>query len=270
MLAFHGGALAACYATDDDDVPPVCFSIDVATGKTTPAKPPAPLGRAWPRVAPSLPPVKLKNTGGGKRPQVCRADGSKCKTLAMSRAIDQGMGLVHAVNASTTIAALATLDWIDTFDLKSGRRLATFGTGPLKSSCNALKFAGDTLVVGEESDCGSEGMTAWLATKAGKKLADVGGNAPLLLGYHSIAPAGGNHYAFASQAGDTVAIHDIKTGALVKRLSVPGAAPKPSTTLLSDGTTLALVYNGARLGALTFVDVTTETLTQLVLPRCAK
>src|SRR6185436_9716593 len=120
-------------------------------------------------------------------------------------------------NTALTLAALASLEWIDTFDLKSGKRLATFKTGPKQSSCNALEFAGDTLVIGEET-CGEDGMTAWLATAKGKKLADVGGDNPITLGFQSIAPVAGTSFAFSTLTGEAVVVQDVKTGKVAKRL----------------------------------------------------
>src|SRR5205823_4995608 len=139
------------------------------------------------------------------------------------------------------------LEWIDTFDLKTGKRLATFKTGDKHSSCNALEFAGDTLVIGEET-CGEQGMTAWLATAKGKKVADVGGELPITPGLQSIAKLSGNDYAFSTLTGEAVIVQDVKTGKVGKRIPVVSAVPKQTGYLLGDGTALAVVFGGARAG----------------------
>ena len=267
MMAIGGGNVSYCFELDDAKLN--CFTTEVATGKTAAAPPPAPLGQQWPRLVPAPRKVVIKNAGGGKKPKLCRADGSKCKTLAMSHEIDQGMGLVAAENATLTLAALASLEWIDTFDLRSGKRLATFKTGPKQSSCNALEFAGDTLVIGEET-CGEDGMTAWLATAKGKKIADVGGELPITLGFQSLTRLTGNNYAFATLTGEAVIVQDVKTGKVAKRIPVVSAVPRQTGYLLGDGTTIALVYGGARAGDVAIVDLSSDKVRSYSGKRCAK
>jgi hypothetical protein len=267
MMAIGGGKLSYCFELDDAKLN--CFATEIATATTAAAPSPAPLGQQWPRRAPTPRKVMLKNTDGGKKPKLCRADGTKCKTLAMSHAIDQGMGLVAAQNAALTVAALSSLEWIDTFDLRSGKRIATFKTGPKNSSCNALEFAGDTLVIGEET-CGEDGMTAWLATTKGKKVADVGGEMPITLGFQSIAKLTGNNFAFTTLAGEAVIVQDVKTGKVSKRLPVVSAVPKQTGYLVGDGTSLAVIYGGTRAGDVAIIDLGSDKIRTYSAKRCVK
>jgi hypothetical protein len=265
MMAIGGGKLSYCFEDDADQLR--CFATDAATGKTAAVPAPAPLGRSWPRQVPAPRAVKIKRAEG-KAPVLCRADGSRCKTLKMTHEIDAGMGLVNAHNAALTLAALSTLEWIDTFDLRTGKRIASFGTGPAQSSCNWLGFAGDTLVIGEKT-CGGDSMTAWLATVKGAKLADVGGDAPIELGPMAMAPAGGDLHAFATWSGDAVVVHDVKTGVRVRRIALGAAVAGSAAYLLGDGTTLAVVYGGARAGDVAIVDTANGKATAYPARRCA-
>lgn len=269
LLAVAGGKVNYCFELDDAKL--TCFATELATGKTAPTASPASTassGQPRPRLAGSAPAVSIKNADGGKRPQLCRPDGSKCKTLAMSHAIDQGMGLADAENTEFTLAALGTLQWIDTFDLRTGKRIASFTSGPKRSSCNTLAFAGDTLVIGEGSDCASPARTAWLASKTGKKIGEVGGDAPLVIG--TMAPVSGNDFAFAALAGDRVVIQDVVTGKVEKAIAVGAAVPDAPATLVGDAGGLALVFGGARAGDVAVIDAAAGKATTYAGVRCPK
>jgi hypothetical protein len=263
MMALDGKTLGYCVEADDELR---CFTTDVATGQTTPAAAPPPRDTPWPRLAAAPPAMTRKNAGSGKKPQLCRPDGRRCKTLVMTHEIDPGMGLGSAHNATFTLAALVTLHWIDTFDLRTGKRLASFTTGPKRSSCNTVAFAGDTLVIGEQTDCASPARTAWLATPTGKKVADVGGDSPLVLG--SMAHVSGSTYAFTNQAGDTLQTQDVVTGQTGKRYFFGPPATAGPAFLVASATTLALVYGGSRAGDVAFLDVATGKLSQYPARRC--
>ncbi len=268
MLAMTGGKLSYCFAIDNTKAS--CFTTEVATANTATAPSPAPLGQAWPTLAPSPRKLRFKHADGGKQPQLCHGDGTRCVTLAMTHEIDQGMGLVAAENAALTIAALSTLEWIDTFDVKTGKRLASFSTGPKHSSCNWLDFAGDTLVVRERADCAQTSSTAWLATKTGVKLAEVGGTSPIMLGAIAIARATGDSYAFATEAGDQLIYQDVKTGKVNKRITIGPVVAGTSAALLGDDGSLALVFGGARAGDVVIVDLATDKVSTSPGKRCTQ
>jgi hypothetical protein len=266
MLAMAGGKVSYCFAIDNAKAS--CFTTEVATANTAASPSPAPPGQAWPTLAPSPRKLRFKHADGGKRPQLCHGDGSHCVTLAMTHEIDQGMGLIAAENAALTVAALATLEWIDTFDVKTGKRLASFSTGPKHSSCNWLDFAGDTLVVRERADCAQTSSTAWLATRTGVKIAEVGGSSPITLGAIAIARATGDSYAFVTEAGDALIYQDVKTGKVNKRITIGPVAADTSVALLGDDSSLALVFGGARAGDVAIIDLATDKISTSPGKRC--
>lgn len=262
LMAIDEQKLSSCFEIPDDKL--VCFATELATGKMSPTVPPSRLSRT-PLASPP-PRAQLKNADFGKQPQLCRPDGTGCKTLALTHDIDPNSGLVAAHNAALTIAALSTPAWIDTFDLQTGKRIASFRTGPKKSSCNTLDFAGDTLVIGEPSDCAQPTRTAWLATRTGKKIAAVGGDAPLTLG--SIAHVTGNTYAFAALTGDTIVLQDVITGKVTRRISVGTGVADAPAFLIASATTLALVYGGTRASDVAIIDVATGKVAKYPGRRC--
>lgn len=265
MMAIDPQKLSYCFEISDEKL--VCLITELSTGTTVPTLPP-PDDKPRALLASEAPKVKLENADRGKKPQLCRADGTRCKTLAMTHEIDPATGVVTAHNAALTIAALGTPGWIDTFDLRTGKRLASFPTGATKRSCNTLEFAGDTLVIGEPADCAAPARTAWLATTTGKKLADVGGDTPLTLG--SMTPVSGSTYAFATRTGDAIVLQDVTTGKVTRRISVGGGDAYAPAFIVGNGTTLALVHGGMRAGDVAVIDLATDKVSRYPGKRCPR
>jgi putative hemolysin len=244
-----------------------CYAADLQTGKLTTETAPAGSDRPQVIAAPDAPKVTEADAGI----TVCHHDGSACKTLAPKGQIDPGLGMASAVNGAGTLAALGTQaanrqSQVETFDAATGKHLATFKLPAKGGMCMFLAFAGDTLDI-TQSECGAPGGTEWLATRTGKKIAPVGGSAPI----NSNSPpvhVKGNAFAFAPAAGDVVVLQDVVTGKVVQRIAVGKAAATDGATLVGDGTHLVLVYAGARAGDLVVIDVATGKLTPLPARRC--
>ncbi len=244
-----------------------CYAVNLQTGAVTTEQAPAGSDRPQVTAAPDAPKV----TEAEADVTVCHHDGSACRKLVPKGIVDPGLGLVSAVNRSGTLAAFGTQaphrqSQVETFDVATGKHLATFKL-PIKGGmCMFLAFAGDTLDI-TQSECGTPGGTEWLATKTGKKIAPLGGNSPI----NSNSPpvhVSGNTYAFAPATGEVVVLQDVVTGKVVQRIAVDKAAGSDSATLVGDAMHLVLVHAGARAGDLVIIDVATGKITRFPAKRC--
>lgn len=243
-----------------------CYAVNLQTGAVTAA--PAPAGADRPQVMPA--PDAPKVTEAAADITVCHHDGTACHKIVAKGQVDPGLGLTSAVNHAGTLAALGTQaanrqSQVETFDAATGKHLATFKLPAKGGMCMFLGFAGDTLDI-TQSECGSSGGTEWLATKAGKKIAPVGGS-PQITSNSPPVHVTGNTYAFATAAGDVVVLQDVVTGKVVRRIAVDEAGPD-TATLVGDSAHLVLVYAGARAGDVIVIDVATGKATPLHARRC--
>ncbi len=258
MVGLSPRKLTYCFETGKNNKVR-CYTSELDTGRVAEAMAPPPAGE-WPRLQPR--PGRPKVTITAKAAKVCR--GTTCKTLTPKGRIDEGLGLGAVTNDAGTLAALSSREWIETFDVTTGKRLAQFKSA---SDCTTLKFAGDVLVV-SETECGSSKGPRWLASKTGTKIAVVGGTTPIESS--SFAQVKDSQWAFSSRKGDLVVIQDVSTGKVIKQITVgPALTDDGVVTMLGDGTWLALVFGGARAGDLAIINVATSALTSYPGTRCA-
>jgi hypothetical protein len=267
LLRLRGGAVEQCLELD----PVTCYATNLRSGRLSrlPGQPPS--NDPLPRFAPDGDEPKL--TIGDDTVEVCRANGSACKTLKARGEVDPGLGLGAAANPAGTKAVLSYLDGgtvVETFDVASGKPLGRFTGRSAHSACVNAEFVGATLLV-REQECGGATKLTWLATPAGKRIAEVGGKKGMTVAYQP-AHLEGERWAFASAAGDTVVVQDVATGKVERRLALgrgpTGAGKDATVSLIGDGHTLVVVHQGARQGELAVIDVGTWKVTKHRAARC--
>jgi hypothetical protein len=263
LLELDGNSLRMCQF---DGRALTCFTEDLATGKWSPAA--APKTDDRPRVVPAATAPKV--TTGEHDATVCHSDGSACKKLAAKGPVDPGQGISAGANEAGTIGALEYLasgPQSDTFDLATGKRIASFSAHAKKGhACGGVDVLGESVVVGT-FECGTNTGEAWIGSKTGKKLAAVGGTKP-------IVPAGfyvhvdGDVWAFSSIGGDAVVLQDVKTGKVTKRIEV-GKPDKATVALLGDAKRLVIVYGGERAGDVAVIDLGSDKIVAHPGTRCS-
>jgi hypothetical protein len=197
----------------------------------------------------------------GDKVSVCKADGSACKAFTPQAKPDPGIGIDAKANEANTLAALsyyADKTYVETFDPTTGKRIARFSVGSKKIKCANVDVLRDSILV-TESECGSPGGKSWLATKTGKKIADVAGVAH--------APVGGSTFAFVTTAGDKVVFQDVTTGKITKEISL-GAASDAPATMLTDFRRLVVVWGGKRAGDVASIDLSNDKVATFPGTRC--
>ena len=165
--------------------------------------------------------------------------------------------------------------WVETFERATRRRIARFSAGTTAAHpCARAQLLGDTVLV-TTSACTDGALPApgaYLATRAGKRLAVVGGDPPLALSSRSPVALGGHRWAFVAATGDAVAIHDASTGAAERRIAT-GAPVEPGMVAAAADTLghLVLAFGGTtpRAGSLASIDVATGAVLSIApLPVC--
>lgn len=240
---------------DDDEDKPTCLSVDLTTGAASKRRPGASLGMA-----------KATIEIVGKTAKVCQPGGKPCKKLKPKARIDEGLGMTAEVNDAGTLAVLLNLEQVETFDAKTGKRIAQFKSGT--ASCATVSFLGvDTLYVWSE-DCGGGDGTSWLATKKGKRIAIVGGDKPI----EAMPPVllEGTRAAFVSERGDVLVVQDVKSGAVTKRIALGAAVEETRPTVLGGPARAVIIYGDKRAGDVAVVDLATDKVTTHPGKRCTK
>lgn len=267
LVALERGKVKYCF---DHGKSFACYAIDLGDGSLWVSAAPRHDGSEPPETPanPDEPRVEIGDTDV----KVCMPHSTECKPFKPFARVAEGSGLTGAVNASGTRMALANGTWVETFDVRTGKRLARFKSTKAKDrACTFVDFAGDTLLV-EPHLCGDPANgEAWLASWAGKRLATVGGKLPILVSRH--VRLDDKQWAFASRHGDAVAIHDVKSGKLMKRIAIGPPTPDtlPIVVAGADEDTamkVVLVYGEGRVGDVVVIDVTTDKVASFPARRC--
>jgi hypothetical protein len=266
LLRIRDGAVEQCLEFDTV----TCYATNLLSGRVSHLPAPPPSNDTLPRFAPNGDEPKV--TIGDNTVDVCRPNSVDCKRLTASGEVDPGLGLSAAVNLDGSKAVLSYLDGgtvVETFDVASSKPLGRFAGRSAHSACVNAEFVGDALLV-REQECGGATKLTWLATPAGKRIAEVGGKKGMPVAYQP-AHLQGELWAFASASGDAVVVQNVATGKVERRIAL-GRAPKGTTqdtaSLVGDGHTLAVVYQGARQGDVAVIDVATWKVTKHRADRC--
>ena len=265
-------ALEYCLEVEDGVLR--CFSTDLRTGKLHTIPPPVrpTPGASYPRLsaAPSVWNLEI----GEDSVQICRVDGSACKTVRASAEVDPGLGLSAALNADGTVVALSYLSdepLVETFEVATGKRLMQVRGRNKKAMCISGSFVGESLVI-SEMECGSDDVReSWLASADGKYLGAAGGGKAFASWYQP-AHLRGEEWAFPAARGESLVIQNVRTGKIIKRISLgkPGSAKTAATTAIADEHHAVVVHGGKRLGDLSVVDLATYKVTKVAGIRCPK
>jgi len=223
-----------------------CFAVDLATGKLASAH------------------ASTDATGGEttltlakKTAKVCVVGGS-CKTLVPKARIDPGLQM-HGV-ARGERAVLMNMAEVETFDAKTGARLARFTAG--KGDCTNVTILAPDLLLVNNANCGSDdGGTSFFATAKGKQIAAV----PIPA---ASAHATGTTVAFVSAGGDEVVVMDGPTGKIAKRVAIGKPASDVFPSVVSDANRLVVVYGRDRAGDVVVVDLATDKARTFAAKRC--
>lgn len=273
LQKLEAGSLEQC-VEDEASSTVKCFARDLRGGKLrrlpTPvdAKP----GSWMPRLAPPPPATKPTSIEVGEDSvEVCRASGAACKTIRASGEVDPGLGLGAELNADGTLVALAYLGEgtiVETFEVATGKRLMqVHGRSKKGAMCISASFLGESLLI-HETECGSDDVReSWLASATGKRIADAGGGKAFA---SVIAPAHlrGDEWAFPAKRGEALAIQNVKTGKVVKRISL--GAKSSLASVIADDQRAVVAYQDKRLGDLAVIDLATYKVTKLAGTRCPK
>jgi hypothetical protein len=244
-LRLDGNAVVFC--DDEDADKQQCFAVDLATGKAA---------AAHPRAEPV--PSDTTLTIATRSAKACLAGGGACKTLVPKAHIDQGLAM-HGV-ARGERAALINMAEVETFDVKTGKRLARFTAG--KGDCTNVKILAPDLLLVKNADCGSDdGGTSFFATAKGKKTAAV----PIAA---SDAHVLDTTVAFVAATGDRAVVMDGPTGKVVTQVTLGEPASDVFPTVVADGKRLVVVYGGDRAGDLAGVELASGKVATFAARRC--
>lgn len=223
-----------------------CFAVDLATGKLAPAHPSTDLiGGATT--------LKLAT----KSAKVCVAGGS-CKTLVPKARIDPGLQMHGTARGER--AALINMAQVETFDAKTGARLAQFTAG--KGDCTDVAILAPDLLLVKNVNCGSDdGGTSFFATAKGKQIAAV----PIPA---AAAHATGTTVAFVSVGGDEIVVMEGPTGKVVKRVAIGKPASDVFPSVVGDANRVVVVYGRDRAGDVAVVDLATDKVRTFAAKRC--
>lgn len=246
-----------------------CYAVALESGTLSP------LPLALPGPDESLPNLRPK----AGRPKLAVGENSvevvregRVKILQVAGEVDPGLGLTASVNSAGTRVAVAYLDSttrIEVFDAARGLRMGAFAGRFAGLDCAWAEPIGDGVLV-VERECGADTGRGYLTTLGGQLIAELGGK-------KRIAPAqdpvyvDGNRWAFTSARGDEVVVQDVVTGKVSKRLALgkgKGKGPAAPVVAAAEGSTLVVVYGGARLGELAVVDLARLRVRKLRAPRC--
>ncbi len=257
-VALEDGALRLC-VTAEGAAQPSCYLMDLTTGKLQRGGRGRVVAEAW----------KLE-LGEGDVTICPAAGGAACKTVRASGEVDPGLGLTAELSgdgAKVALAYLGDAPTVEVFAVASGAKLLEARGRSKGALCISGSFAGDALLVAER-DCGADAVAAlWIAGPDGKRVADAGGGKAFAT---ARAPAhlSGEDWAFASAKGDALAIQDVKTGKVKKKLSL--GKKGAGAMLAADAKQLVAAFADKRLGEVAVVDLTTYKVRKLSAPRCAK
>ena len=207
------------FCVSDGRGDPQCYSVDLASKKYEK------LGRPpLPQRASLAPPVaRLQSTA--KEVRVCAGEEAKgCKVLK-PRIKKPENPIEASINTQGTIVAMLT------GDAEAGKGIAEVWSVAKKKKTAKIAYAKgeyrcgsawvlDELVYVSASNCMSPAAHGALYSAKGKKVADIGGSKDF--GTYGAPPVqlGDHRWAFLSETGGVIAIHDTKTGKLEKTIDL--------------------------------------------------
>lgn len=259
---------------------PQCYSVALATKKFEKLG-----GPPLPQLGPLTKPIaRLQSTP--KEVRVCAGEEEKgCKVLK-PRVKKSENPIEASINAQGTVVAMLT------GDAESGKGIAEIWSVAKKKKTAKIAYAKgeyrcgtawvlDDLIYVSASTCMSPSAHGALYSLKGKKLADIGGSKDFGT-YSNGGPVqiGDHRWAFLSETGGVIAIHDSRTGKLEKTIDllalwsgVPregddgessggatGGNPGESALLRGDEGKLLVVSGSPHAGNVAIVDIAAGTV----------
>jgi hypothetical protein len=251
LVSLDGDAVKFCFDLGDSVA---CYREALADGALS----------TW--TAPSKP---------AEQPTSLKLDGSKVTlgktTIATKLPQSPDKPLQAAANAAGTLLAVwdsaGTKKTIETYDVATGSRLASFHAGSTDEACVGVSFLGDTLMI-DESNCAGPDDTAWLATKAGKRLAMVGGGKGIPTFEITPARVKDSVWAFNSAGGDEVALQDVGSGKVVKKIKLGDNRGILTNAMVGDDKRLVVVLGDDNAGDVAAIDLATDKVTRQSPAKC--
>jgi hypothetical protein len=244
-LRLDGNAVVFC--DDNDADKQQCVAVDLTTGKAAVAH----------RRA-DAEPIDTTITMATRTAKACLAGGGACKTLVPKARIDPGIAMYGVAHGE--LAALINMAEVETFNVKTGKRLARFKSG--KRDCTDVTILAPDLLLVKNAYCGGDdGGTSFFSTAKGKKIAAVPISA-------SDAYVLGTTVAFVAATGDRAVVMDGSTGKVVTQVTLGEPASDVFPTVVADGKRLVVVYGGDRAGELAEVELGSGKVATFAAHRC--
>jgi hypothetical protein len=257
------------YCVGDGSGEPQCYSVELDQKKW--AKLPSP---PIPQARSMTPPVaRLQSTPSEVR--VCPLDSDSCKVLKPRIRAGENP-LEAAVNAQGTVAAILIGDaeagkgQVQVWNVAKKKKTAAIKYAKGDFKCGTVHVVDELVFISAGVCAGPSARGALYSTK-GKKLADVGGKD---FGTYGTVPVqlGDHRWAFLSESGGVIAIHDSTNGKLEKTIDLlglwtggdddgaAGGNPGESALLRGADGKLLVVTGSPRAGSIGVVDVEAGTV----------
>lgn len=227
--ALEGRTLSFCRLEDDQEHAH-CWGMSIDDGR---------LSELEPRPSPAVDYSDglVRELGGGLRleqhrgyVELCPPSGA-CRRFepAGSQGAEYGYTRAELSPDRETLAVTAIGSEHATTELwrvDPPERIGSFQLTDEDGPCGEVFWLGNDRLFLALDVCAGPGGWGYIATRDGKRLAPVGGG--MLFGTYGIRPVhvAGDRWAFADNTGEGIAIHDVKTGAEVKRLETASAFPR--------------------------------------------
>ncbi len=197
-----------CIASPDDAL---CYGVDLNTGDYVrlPARPERQL------LTLEAPTAKVNVTE--QAVEICMGE-APCKTLKYKINKAAPPTAVVIDQAGTTVAIATGKNPVELWDVSSNKKLTSIKFAQKKYRCGTPFFVGDVLAISADV-CGGPPARASLFTKAGKRIAEVGGAD---FGSFSVphTQVDGNTWAFLEQGAGKVVLQDVVSGKILSTVSL--------------------------------------------------
>lgn len=283
MSSAEDGLVSFCVA--DGNGESQCYEVELERKKYERLpKPPLPQPATL-----ATPAARVRSTASEVR--VCVGDGDTCKSLKPK--VKAGENPIEAaINSQGTMVAMLL------GDADAGKGVAeVWSVGKKTKKLGTIKYAKgdyrcgtanvlDDLVFVSAGVCAGPAARGALYSPKGKKVADVGGKD---FGTYNTVPVeiGDHRWAFLSETGGVIAIHDSKTGKLEKTIDLltlwsgatddeaatPAGNPGESVLLRGGDGKLLVVTGSPRAGNIGVVDIeggTVDVIPAVVCPAAKK
>lgn len=192
-----------CIASQDDAL---CYGVEFSTGDYVrlPNRPESQLPTL------EVPTAKVNVTE--KAVEVCVGE-TPCKALKYKVSKAAPPTSVAINQAGTTVAIAAGKSPIEVWDVAGNKKLASIKFAKKEYRCGTPAFVGDVLAISADV-CAGPAARGALYTKAGKRIADIGGPDFGSFGLPH-TQVDGNTWAFLEESAGRLVLQDVVTGKII-------------------------------------------------------